>query len=82
MQATANEPRGTDVEKGLAKANVEDKAKSGLMDPSSFPDGGSEAWLAVSGGLCCLFCSFGWINGESSTLYRIMSAGCQSDLQT
>ncbi|KAL8799246.1 MAG: hypothetical protein Q9182_006048 [Xanthomendoza sp. 2 TL-2023] len=32
------------------------------IDPSSFPDGGAQAWLAVSGAFCCLFCSFGWIN--------------------
>ncbi|KAF2083780.1 putative monocarboxylate permease [Saccharata proteae CBS 121410] len=32
------------------------------MDPKSFPDGGSHAWLVVLGGFCCLFCSFGWIN--------------------
>ena len=31
-------------------------------DPKSFPDGGWEAWLVVSGAFCCLFCSFGWIN--------------------
>ncbi|KAI9758540.1 MAG: Altered inheritance of mitochondria protein 24, mitochondrial [Chaenotheca gracillima] len=34
----------------------------GGIDPSSFPDGGLEAWLVVLGGFCCLFCSFGWIN--------------------
>ncbi|KIW10009.1 hypothetical protein PV08_11785 [Exophiala spinifera] len=31
-------------------------------DPSSFPDGGTEAWLTVLGGFCCLFNSWGWIN--------------------
>lgn len=31
-------------------------------DPSSFPDGGRKAWLAVAGSACCLFVSFGWIN--------------------
>lgn len=81
MPATANESQGADVENGLAKANVDDKAKSGMIDPSSFPDGGWEAWLAVSGAFCCLFCSFGWINGELSTLHCLMSAGCHSDLQ-
>lgn len=33
-------------------------------DPKSFPDGGWEAWLVVSGAFCVLFCSFGWINCE------------------
>lgn len=31
-------------------------------DPSSFPDGGTKAWLSVAGAACCLFVSFGWIN--------------------
>ena len=31
-------------------------------DPKSFPDGGLEAWMVVSGGFFCMFCSFGWIN--------------------
>jgi len=31
-------------------------------DPSSFPDGGTQAWLTVLGGFCCLFNSWGWIN--------------------
>lgn len=33
-----------------------------MMDPKSFPDGGLDAWLCVTGGFCALFCSFGWIN--------------------
>ena len=28
-----------------------------MMDSGAFPDGGWEAWLAVSGAFCCLFCS-------------------------
>ncbi|KAK2784632.1 hypothetical protein FQN53_008350 [Emmonsiellopsis sp. PD_33] len=35
---------------------------SNPMDPSSFPDGGLEAWTVVFGGFCALFVSFGWIN--------------------
>ena len=30
--------------------------------PSQFPDGGRNAYLALTGAFCCLFCSFGWIN--------------------
>ena len=62
LPETADEPQEADLE----KAEVDEKqpkAPSGF-DPSSFPDGGLEAWLAVSGAFCCLFCSFGWINGE------------------
>ena len=36
------------------------------IDPASFPDGGTKAWLTVLGGFCCLFVSFGWINGMST----------------
>ncbi|KAF2843200.1 major facilitator superfamily transporter [Patellaria atrata CBS 101060] len=32
------------------------------MDPSSFPDGGRQAWTAVAGSSALLFVSFGWIN--------------------
>ncbi|KAI4109174.1 MAG: hypothetical protein L6R37_000605 [Teloschistes peruensis] len=48
----------SDVEKGHAPT----KPSFAGIDPSSFPDGGLQAWLAVSGAFCCLFCSFGWIN--------------------
>lgn len=67
MLETADEPEDVDLEKG-----VDDVApvKPGPMHPSSFPDGGLEAWLAVSGAFCCLFCSFGWINGRYHTLRR------------
>lgn len=42
-------------------------------DPASFPDGGWEAWLCVVGGFCTIFCSFGWINCESSD-YGVLEA--------
>ncbi|MCJ1424431.1 hypothetical protein MMC29_002319 [Sticta canariensis] len=56
---TVNEPRVLDLEKAEAEKVP---AAPGLHDPKSFPDGGFEAWLVVSGGFFCLFCSFGWIN--------------------
>jgi hypothetical protein len=31
-------------------------------DPNAPPDGGFQAWLAVAGGFCTVFASFGWIN--------------------
>lgn len=37
---------------------------SGKIDPSSFPDGGFQAWLVIVGTFCCLFVSFGWVNCE------------------
>ena len=63
LPETADEPQDVDPEK--AQQEEKPKAPPGF-DPSSFPDGGLEAWLAVSGAFCCLFCSFGWINGNSS----------------
>lgn len=45
-----------DAEKGPQVA-----APVNPWDPSAFPDGGAEAWLAVLGCFCALFVSFGWI---------------------
>ncbi|MCJ1457942.1 hypothetical protein MMC28_008311 [Mycoblastus sanguinarius] len=59
MPETADEPQDLDLEKQEADAKPKTLSP---MDPASFPDGGREAWLAVSGAFCCLFCSFGWIN--------------------
>ena len=59
MAGTADEPHIADLEKG---PEDQTPAKPNPFDPASFPDGGLEAWLAVSGAFCCLFCSFGWIN--------------------
>ncbi|KAI9723733.1 MAG: hypothetical protein M1812_001033 [Candelaria pacifica] len=46
----------------LEEAVAEKPPIPSMMDPSSFPDGGLEAWMVVVGAFCCLFCSFGWIN--------------------
>ncbi|KAL8643502.1 MAG: hypothetical protein Q9226_008328 [Calogaya cf. arnoldii] len=46
----------------IEKADPDAKPALAGFDPASFPDGGLQAWLAVSGAFCCLFCSFGWIN--------------------
>ena len=54
---TSDQPQ-SDVE----KADPVAKPAFAGFDPSSFPDGGVQAWLSVSGAFCCLFCSFGWIN--------------------
>ncbi len=49
----------------LEQAVPEKPPVPSMTDPSSFPDGGLEAWLVVVGAFCCLFCSFGWINCSS-----------------
>lgn len=44
------------------EVTVEAPAAISPMDPSQFPDGGTQAWLCVLGGICGLIASFGWIN--------------------
>ena len=61
---TADQPQALDLEKAEEDAGEKKPPLNPMMDPSSFPDGGLKAWLAVSGSFCCLFCSFGWINCE------------------
>jgi hypothetical protein len=29
-------------------------------------DEGTRAWTVVVGAWCCLFCAFGWVNGENN----------------
>lgn len=62
----------TGVEEKILAGSGDDKipAKPDQIrpwDPSQFPDGGAVAWLVVAGALCCVFCSFGWINCEIIT---------------
>ena len=58
---TADE-EGAEMDVEKQQQDVKKQPTPGMMDPSSFPDGGTEAWLVVFGGFCCMFCSFGWIN--------------------
>jgi hypothetical protein len=54
-----------DIEKGVAKPNAQagpaGTAPPNLMDASSYPDGGLQAWLCVLGAFCALFVSFGML---------------------
>ncbi|KIN01011.1 hypothetical protein OIDMADRAFT_122536 [Oidiodendron maius Zn] len=52
----------TVAEADLEKAAAPPQPVAGGINPADFPDGGLEANLALLGGWCCLFCSFGWIN--------------------
>ena len=63
MADTSKEVVDTDIEKGQPE---QQPAIPSHMDPRNFPDGGWEAWLAVSGAFCTMFCSFGWINCRSA----------------
>ena len=65
MADTSKEVSALDPEKASSETKP---AMPAHMDPKSFPDGGREAWLVVSGAFCVLFCSFGWINCKSRTI--------------
>lgn len=55
-------------EKEASDAGSEDAEKAvkpapnAWMNPESFPEGGTKAWLTVAGASACLFVSFGWVN--------------------
>ncbi len=61
QSANSDHNHNSDVEKADEKAYPEASAplKNPMMDPSSFPDGGREAWSTVAGAFCALFVSFG-----------------------
>jgi hypothetical protein len=56
-----------DMEKGNTSYDDDENQMhiSSGPDPAAFPDGGFQAWLAVAGGFCTIFASFGWINCET-----------------
>jgi hypothetical protein len=52
-------------------------------DPAAFPDGGFDAWMAVAGGFCTIFASFGWINCRPTAFdspYQVSKASLTTDL--
>jgi hypothetical protein len=56
-------PSTTPSQEGSGNAqNEKQRLKNPWMDPDSFPDGGTKAWLTVAGASACLFVSFGWVN--------------------
>ncbi|KAK9235228.1 major facilitator superfamily domain-containing protein [Lipomyces kononenkoae] len=52
----------TSHDKDIASYEASATEKRSGPDPSAFPDGGWEAWLAVAGGFFTVFSSIGWIN--------------------
>jgi hypothetical protein len=65
--------RNEDVEKGVTEPDPADTAAPAppnLTHPSSFPDGGLEAWLCVLGAFCALFVSFGMSFKHAEPLHR------------
>lgn len=72
---------GHDIEKAIPLDNGEEKTSpvfdekdqaqvSSSLSPSAPPDGGFQAWLAVAGGFCTGFASFGWINCTNSSMSK------------
>jgi hypothetical protein len=58
-------PELAETDRELAKNDPEKAAPAASLAasvPSPPPDGGLQAWLAVLGGFCVVFASFGWIN--------------------
>jgi hypothetical protein len=54
-----------DFEKSIQPQPNEQLHKADSL-PGPPPDGGFDAWLAVLGGFCIVFASFGWINCKST----------------
>ena len=63
MSAELDHNQQGDVEKAADKVDPETEPpappKNPWMDPSSFPDGGTKAWMCVAGAWFALFVSFG-----------------------
>jgi hypothetical protein len=58
-------PELAETDRELANNDPEKAAPAASLAasvPSLAPDGGLQAWLAVLGGFCIVFSSFGWIN--------------------
>ena len=60
-QPASSDGDAPDAEKGGAPLGaVRSHASSMALPPV---DRGLRAWLTVLGSFCCMFCTFGWING-------------------
>jgi hypothetical protein len=62
-----------DIEKANPSYSDKNRAHaSSGPDPNACPDGGFQAWLAVAGGFCTVFASFGWINCKNNVLRALI----------
>jgi hypothetical protein len=72
-EASPSQPnQAAEVPSSRATADTIDTEKAEAPSNTSAwgdaaPDGGAAAWLCVLGAWCTSFCSFGWINSESSS---------------
>lgn len=58
-QSQESQERDTASSQDIEKV---EKPVNPWLDPTSFPEGGTKAWLTVAGAAACLFVSFGWVN--------------------
>jgi hypothetical protein len=65
----------TDAEKGQLQPEQPDAPQALPSGPPGreAPDGGFEAWLVAAGVWCTSFCSFGWLNSETSSIHLVVS---------
>ena len=67
-----------DSDKSSLDQGQEEEAKPPAVnwaDPSSFPDGGTEAWMTVLASSACFFVSWGWINCVGELHYDMLQDG-------
>ncbi len=63
MEKNADQQLKDISDAGLGDAEKAEKPPPNpWMDPKSFPEGGTKAWLTIAGSSACLFVSFGWVN--------------------
>ncbi|OCT47942.1 hypothetical protein CLCR_04095 [Cladophialophora carrionii] len=76
LNTDSKEPSAASTGRSSLEQNVEveaPKAATPWADPSSFPDGGRQAWLTVAAASACFFVSWGWINCVGVFQERYMS---------
>ena len=63
LEKNADQQLNNNPDIGLEDAEKAEKPPpNSWMDPKSFPEGGTKAWLTIAGSSACLFVSFGWVN--------------------
>jgi len=68
--ATAGNGADAAVVRDAVEGGDPEKPKPIIFDPRENPDGGKQAYLCLIGGFCVLFCSFGWINCEYTSVLQ------------
>ena len=88
-ETDAQQRMSGDIEKATPLSDDDDHSNEPRQvaptgpDPAAFPDGGFDAWMAVAGGFCTVFASFGWINCRPAAFdppYQVFKASLTTDL--